>query len=129
MTVGKGHPRKFKTEKEFFNKFSKYLEQCELLEKLPNVAGFCVYAMMTRETFYKQKEYYSDTFGIVNCALEDNALNNKSVSPTILSLYLKNKCNYTDKVESNNINNNTNKNYDFSTMTTEQIKELLKDEA
>ncbi len=124
---GKGQPRKFKTDKEFLEKFNKYIKDCEKREKLPNVAGFCVYSLMTRETFYKQKEYYSDTFDIVNSSLEDNALNNKTVSPTILSLYLKNKCNYADKVENNNTNTNTNKNYDFSTMTTEQIKDLLKD--
>ena len=105
---GKGQPKKFETKDVFYSKFVEYEEQCELKEKLMNVAGFCVFCMMTRETFYKQKDYYSDTFDIINSALEDGALNNKTVAPAILSLYLKNKCNYREKLETENTNNNTN---------------------
>lgn len=120
--------RKFENKETFYNKFKDYEEQCEIKEKLMNVAGFCVFCMMTRETFYKQKDYYSDTYDIINSALEDGALNNSTVAPTILSLYLKNKCGYTDKVESNNTNSNVNQNIDMTQFTTDQLKELIKNE-
>ena len=53
----KGQPRTFKTAEEFYNKFIEYVSYCDKKERLPNIAGFCVYCKINRDTFYAQKEY------------------------------------------------------------------------
>lgn len=121
-----GQRRIFPKEEDFLNKFKEYLDVCELKEELANIAGFCWYAEMGRSTFYEQKAFYPDTFNRINAVLEDRALNNKTVYPTVLALYLKNKCDYVEKVESRN--ENTNKNIDASALTDEQINKILGDE-
>ncbi len=103
----RGQPRKFKTKEEFKEKFLEYLEYCESKEWLPNIAGFCVYMDMTRETFYAQKNYYSDMYKKIQNYLENGIINNKHISNTEKIFYLKCKFNYIDKqvVEStHNIN-------------------------
>ena len=125
----KGRPRAFKDEKEFLDKFKEYIEYCKSTDRFPNVAGFCSYLLITRDTFYAQQEYYSDTYNIVNAILEDEVLQHNTY---MAQLYLKNKCGYKDKVEmDNNIGNKDDKpfkNIDLSHLSTEQIKELLKNE-
>ena len=101
--VGKGHPRAFKDDEEFENTFRNYIEYCKSIDYLPNVAGFCVFADITRETFYAQKEYYSDTYKKIQERLEDSALNAK-VGDSFRIFYLKNKFNYKDIVETENLN-------------------------
>lgn len=116
---GKGHPRSFESAEDFMNKFDEYLEHCEIHEKLANIAGFCGYCRISRETFYKQREYYSDTFKVIQARLEDAALNHTSASMGIF--YLKNKFGYVDKVET--INQNINRE-----MTEEEAEAILKKE-
>lgn len=91
--------RKFKSAKEFENKFKEYLDYCEKKKRLANVAGFSVYADINQDTFYAQKEYYSETFKKINDMLEDEALNNKFLNDTRIIFYMKNKCGYKDKQE------------------------------
>lgn len=124
------YARIFPTEEDFINRFYEYIDDCEVKEKMPNVAGFCFFGKFGRKTFYDQKNLYPHTYDIIHSALEDLALNNKTVAPTVLSLYLKNKCGYTDKqeVESKNENINTNKNIDLSHLTVEELKKLIDDE-
>ena len=125
----RGHPRIFENEQEFLNKFIEYIEYCKVCERFPNVAGFCARMRMHRDTFYAQKDYYSDTYNIVNSILEDEVLQHNTY---MAQLYLKNKCGYKDKAEiDNNIGNKDDKPFakvDFSHLTVEQIKELLKNE-
>ncbi|MGL5646721.1 MAG: terminase small subunit [Clostridium sp.] len=116
--------RIFETEESFMNKFEEYLESCEQRERLPNVAGFCFFAKIGRSSFYEQKAFFPDTFSLINSSLEDEALNNKGVAPSVLCLYLKNKCRYADKVEQVVVSENNNKNVDLSGLTFEQLKEL-----
>lgn len=125
---GRGFKRRFETEEEFENVFVEYIEYCETNEKMINIAGFCRYARLTRETFYKQKEYYPDTYMYIQEIIEDETLNDDKRATPIVMMYLKNKFNYKDKIETENTNTNTNKNYDVSKMSTEQIKELLNNE-
>jgi hypothetical protein len=96
---GKGQPRKFNTAEEFESVFIEYISKCREREELPNVAGFCVFARMNRDTFYAQKEYYSDTFELINNMLEDRAINCKCISDTFKTFYMKNKCGYKDRQE------------------------------
>ena len=90
--------RKFKTAQEFGNKFMEYIQYCKAEKKLPNIAGFCVFADMTRETFYAQKNYYSDTFKKVNEILEDETIN-ADINDTFKIFYMKNKFDYRDRKE------------------------------
>lgn len=82
-----GQPRRWLTEEAFIQEFVSYLNHCDQCDpkKIPNVAGFCVYADITRETFYKQEEYYSDGYQKVRLALEDKTIN---IKDTIRSIFL-----------------------------------------
>lgn len=88
--------RKFKTSQEFENKFKEYIEYCKEKSKLPNIAGFCVFADMNRDTFYAQQEYYSDIFKKVNEILEDETIN-ADINDTFKIFYMKNKFDYRDR--------------------------------
>jgi len=125
---GRGQARKFESAEEFENTFNEYIEYCELNERMVNIAGFCRYARMTRETFYNQKEYYFDTYMYIQETIEDETLNDNKRATPIVMMYLKNKFNYKDKIETENTNTNTNKNYDVSNLTDEQLDKILKGE-
>lgn len=129
--AGRGRPRTFKSGEELLNKLNEYIEYCEEEEKMVNIAGFCRFLGIHRQRYWEQKEYYPDEFLIAEEILEDETLNNKKNPVPIVLMYLKNKFNYKDKIETENVNTNvnTNKNYDLSNLTTEQIKELLNNEA
>lgn len=88
--------RAFKTKDDFINKFREYIGVCESKKKLPNIAGFCVYADINRDTFYAQEEYYSDTFKKVNDILEDATIN-ANINDTFKIFYMKNKFDYKDR--------------------------------
>lgn len=95
--------RVFKTGEEFENKFIEYIKRCKEQRELANIAGFCVFANINRDTFYAQKEYYSDTFNKVNDMLEDRTINSKEINDTFKIFYMKNKFNYRDKQENINV--------------------------
>ena len=95
----RGQPRKFKTEEELAQAFIDYIEWTEAKGKFANIAGFCVFCDMHRDTFYMQQEYYTDTFKKIQSALEDVALNNRNTAMGIF--YLKNKFGYADKPTEN----------------------------
>ena len=116
----KGQPRSFKTAEDFENKVLEYIEYCKTQERLPNVAGFAVYANINQDTFYAQKQYYSETFKKVNDMLEDEAINNKFVNDTLRIFYMKNKCGYKDKQE---IDNNVSIN-SYEQLSVEELKKL-----
>ena len=95
--------RIFKTPEEFIEKFKEYIEKCKEEENLPNIAGFCVYCNINRDTFYAQEEYYSDTYKKVNDILEDATINSKNINDTFKIFYMKNKFGYKDKQENINV--------------------------
>jgi hypothetical protein len=97
--MDKGQPRRFENEQAFIDEMMQYLQWCIDNMQFPNIAGFCVYAKMSTETFYQQKRYYSDAYEFVNNALETSVLNSHAISDTIKALYLKNKFKYADKVQ------------------------------
>lgn len=127
VAKGKGHPRSFKDEQEFKDKFNSYIDYCIKNERLANIAGFCVYTDITRETFYNQEQYYFDTYKKIQDILEDTTINAK-INDTFKIFYMKNKFGYKDRTElDNNITANV-KTTDLTHLTTEQIRELLKNE-
>ncbi len=97
MAEGKGQPRAFSNGDDFENKFIDYIKYCKDIEYLTNIAGFCRFCGITRETFYKQKDYYSDTFNIIQCILEDEAINCKSIGDSFKKYYMSNKFNWCEK--------------------------------
>ena len=92
-------PRAFKTSDDFEKKFKDYVKYCHKCKRLPNVAGFSVYADINQDTFYAQREYYSETFKKINDILEDEAVNNHTLNDARVIFYMKNKCGYKDKQE------------------------------
>lgn len=113
----RGHPRSFPTKEDFLNKFTEYLDSCISTEQLPNIAGFCWYCKITRETFYNQQDYYFDTYKQIIDALESAALNHKATAMGIF--YLKNKFGYRDRIETENVNLNHE-------MSEEEAEQILK---
>ena len=101
--AGRGHPRAFATAEELEQSFKDNINYCVETQRFPNVAGFCAYKWITRETFYKQQEYYSDTYNKIRQILEDEVLQDNSYR---MQLYLKNTFGYTDKVQTENTNLN-----------------------
>ena len=101
--AGRGQPKKFKTKEELQDKFDEYIQYCRDNKRFPNIAGFCAYNRMTRDTFYQQKKYYSDTYNTIRQILEDEVLQDNTYRA---QLYLKNTFGYKDKqtIESTNVN-------------------------
>jgi hypothetical protein len=114
---GKGQPRTFKNADAFYNMAKSYILMCKDEAQLANIAGFCVYCDMHKDTYYQQQEYYSDSFKKVEALLESAALNHSATAMGIF--YLKNKFGYRDKIETENINLNHE-------MTEEEADEILK---
>jgi hypothetical protein len=101
----KGQPRTFETEQDFLNKFIEYIQYCKENKRFANIAGFCAYCRIVRDSFYAQKNYYSDTYILVNDILEDEVLQDNTYRA---QLYLKNKFGYKDKQEIESLNRNIN---------------------
>lgn len=118
---GAGRKRVWKTGEEFIASAEEYADHCEYNDKFMNVSGFCRFMKISRETFYKQQEYYPTEYGMVNDIIEDMVINNDKTTMSIF--YLKNKFGYKDKIETENVN--TNQNIDMSHLSTEDIKGLL----
>jgi hypothetical protein len=117
--------RAFKDDKAFSDSFKKYIDKCIKEELFANIAGFCVFADITRETYYKQKDYYSDTFKKIENSLENCTLQDKNTTRAIF--YLKNKFGYADKqeIESKNVNHNLND--DVSQLSDEELDKKLEE--
>lgn len=87
----RGKKRIFSDGNVLFNKFLAYIEHCHEIEYLPNVAGFCRYCDINRDTYYEQKNFYPDTIQKIEGILEDEALNSRAVNDTMKIFYMKNK--------------------------------------
>jgi hypothetical protein len=118
---GKGQPRSFANEQEFKDKFDTYIDFCIKNDKLANIAGFCVFTDITRETFYNQEQYYFDTYKKIQNLLEDYTINAK-INDTFKIFYMKNKLNYRDRQEIDQTVNATVNNY--KELSIEELKKL-----
>ncbi len=123
IMADKGKPRAFKTAEEFENKFMQYIKYCRDNKRFSNIAGFCAYCRVTRDTFYAQKEYYSDTYNIIQNILEDEVLQDNTYRA---QLYLKNKFGYTDKQELD-LGNKDNKPFEVRNMSDAEIEKMLEE--
>lgn len=121
-----GRPRSFKNDADFVTSMYEYLSHCDEKGVLPNIAGFCVFTHINRDTFYAQKELYSDTFKRVNDILEDSVLTNKHVSDTMKIFYLKNKFGYRDRYDQVvNSHQEVTIKQDMSKLSEEELTNLL----
>lgn len=86
---------------QLLNKFKEYIQYCEDKEiKMPNIAGFCIYAEIDKQTYYNYKTNadYNSTFELIDMMHENSTLNSKE-NPIMRIFYLKNKFDYIDKKE------------------------------
>lgn len=100
----------FNSPDEFYQKFMDYIDYCKQEHRFVNIAGFCNYADISRETFYDYKNHksgYSDTLKKIELRIEEEVFESK-LSPPERIFYLKNKFGYADKTEvmSHNVNVN-----------------------
>ena len=70
-----GKPRRWGDENALMTDFKAYIDHCLLKHLLPNVAGFCTFCAVVRDTFYETRNYYPDTYALVRQALEDTTVN------------------------------------------------------
>jgi len=98
-SMNKGNPRRFLNGDELVNDMKRFLSECRHEEKMPSIAGFCVFCDITYSTFYEQRAYYSESFDKINVMLESEVLNNHSNGDAFRMFYMKNKFGYTDKIE------------------------------
>jgi len=126
MVKDRGHPRAFGSEEEFVNKVKEYLFICENeWKQYPNIAGFCSYSGICRDTFYQQKSYYPDTYKKVQDMFENMAINSRNASDTMKIFYLKNKFKYKNIVEGSIELEQQNEVMDFSDLTVEELRTML----
>jgi len=91
-----GRPRRWLTEEAFQKEFMAYIEMCLGAEpkRIPNIAGFCIFADIIREIYYKQEQIYPESYAKTRLCLEDQTINLKD---TIRSIFLlKSVFNYRD---------------------------------
>ncbi len=124
IIASKGKPRTYSSGDEFLKAVVKYIDICETVWKqYPNIAGFCAYEGICRDTFYMQKEYYPDTYKKAQDILENIAINSRNASDTMKIFYLKNKFQYRNIIY-DHIETEKPEEYDFSELTDEELYTL-----
>jgi len=130
-----GKPRIFKDEQAFLNNMNEYINSCNEKQEFPNVAGFCVFMDIGRQTFYDQKAHYPYTYEKVENVLENATINSKYASDTWKIFYSKNKHGYRDRFVNEvehtkpiEINMNLNKLSTADLLELKKLSEKVKDE-
>ena len=130
-----GRPFAFETDEELQERIDEYWDYCEEKERPKTFCGLAYYLGITRQTLHNYGA--GDKFGhIITRAREriemdmDERLQMVGNATTGIIFSLKNNYHWDadNKVKAEIESTNTNKNYDLSNLSTEQIKELLKDE-
>ncbi len=103
------HPS-FTSPEQMQQKFDEYVVHCRKEKRFVNIAGFCNYVNIHRDTFYEYKNHkhlYSDVTKKIEQRIEEEVFESK-LSPPERIFYLKNKFGYADKTEvlSHNVNVN-----------------------
>lgn len=132
-----GRPKKYSTVEEMEQIIEDYFNLCNKKHLPYTVSGLAIALDMTRETLlrYEEQNEFSDTIKRAKQRVEGYAemcLFKGGGIATGVIFNLKNNFGWKDKTEiDNNIGNKDDKpfkNIDLSHLTTEQIKELLKNE-
>jgi hypothetical protein len=129
-----GRPLKFKSVEDLEKKIEEYFEYAEKKNKPYTVTGLCLHLNCDRKTLinYEESEEYFHTIKMAKMRIE-NWLEEKSLigetNPTVTIFNLKNNFGWKDKTEVETSGETTvNNKIDFSKLTTDQIRELLKNE-
>ena len=123
----------FKTEEELEARIEEYWDYCEESERPMTFCGLAYYLGMTRQSLhnYSTRDKYAHIIEKAKNRIEmdtEERLQIAGQATTGIIFSLKNNYKWNDKHEVEATVDNTNKNYDLSNLSTEQIKELLKDE-
>lgn len=88
--------------------FVEYVEYCISQRRFLNIAGFCVFAGISKNTYYSyaKKDEFKEVYEFMSNVGEDFALNVPSKQYPIAIMYLKNRFGYADKVENKNTDTN-----------------------
>ena len=130
-----GRPPKFKDEVQLQSLIEAYLEHCQVKDKPLTMSGLALWLGIHRSTLvnYSYNDRFFDTIkearALVEADMEERMLGNKS-NATASIFSLKNNFGWTDKqeVNSTNTNVNVNKDINLSNISTEDLRQLLKDE-
>lgn len=112
-----GKPPAFKAPTEMLAKFMDYIHYCDENKRFINIAGFCVFCGIHKDTYYEYKNNkadYSDSIKNIETILEDSVFHSH-LSPPEKIFYLKNKFGYADKqeIQQTTVNIDTESDDDF----------------
>jgi hypothetical protein len=131
-----GNSPKIESNEKLEQLFNDYLSYCADTSKMPNIAGFCRFCDIHRDTYYNYKEnIYIDTIKKIENCLEDETINTKAASDIMKIFYMKNKFGYKDKqeIESRNVNTTLDElkrlsDSELQAQIDNEIKKLVDDE-
>lgn len=123
-----GNSPKIESGEKLYNLFLDYVANSIKRQRFLNIAGFCRFIDIHKDTYYNYKEnFYTDDIKRIETILEDEVINSRAASDTMKIFYLKNKFGYKDKQEVESHNKNENINQDITNMTAEERKARISD--
>ena len=133
--MGTGRPFYFKSEEELESKINEYWDYCELNERPKTYSGLAYYLGVTRQTLfnYGNREKYAHIIERAKACIEMDTEERLQIAgqPTAGIIFsLKNNFEgWSDKHEIKaDVEANNNNKVSFNNLTTDEIKELLKNE-
>ena len=131
MSKAAGRPFLFTSEEELKDKIEEYWDYCEEHERVMTLSGLAYYLGMTRQTLYNYST--RDKFGhIVQRAKDriemdtEERLQLAGQATTGIIFSLKNNYHWDADNKTETKIESTNKNYDLSNLTDEQLDRILK---
>lgn len=124
-----GRPRKISEKEELQNKINNYFEECEKNKEPYTITGLCMALDICRDTLceYAKKDEFSDTIKKaklkVENYLEKHLITDSSTTGIIFNL--KNNFDWSDKQQ---IEHSGNVNNPFSELSTEELRQLIKND-
>jgi hypothetical protein len=105
--------------------FYNYLERCDMVGGSPTFEGMMADMFKSKSSYnwYRSKENLKEVFEYIDLVLADITINGK-LSDSMKGMILKNRCGYSDKIETVNTNNN---NFMITPDEKERIKKELKE--
>lgn len=125
----RGRPKAYKEVKIMQQKIEKYFQECEQKQEPYTITGLCIALDICRDTLseYMKNEEFSDTIKKaklkVENYLEKHLITDSSTTGIIFNL--KNNFGWSDKQQ---IEHSGNVNNPFSELSTEELRQLIKDE-
>lgn len=127
--MSRGRPRKISEKEELENKIKNYFEECDRNKEPYTITGLCIALDICRDTLseYMKKDEFSDTIKKaklkVENYLEKHLITDSSTTGIIFNL--KNNFGWSDKQQ---IEHSGNVNNPFSELSTEELRQLIKND-